>query len=317
MIISASRRTDIPAYYSEWFFNRIKEGVVYVRNPMNIHQIGKISLKPNVVDGIVLWTKNPIPMIGRIEELHDYNYYFQFTLTSYGKDIERGLPSKNQELIPAFCELSRKIGREKIVWRYDPILINSSYTVDYHKKYFKVLASRLGDYTEKCTVSFLDLYRNTERNIKPLGIRFPEKNEILEMMEYFAEMAKIYGFYIDTCAEEIDLSEFGIKHACCIDKERFERIGKYHLNVKKDRNQRDVCGCIASIDIGTYNTCKNGCAYCYANYSKTTVENQTQNHDPHSPLLFGEVAELDIIKERKMESFICTQMSFFDYSDFQ
>lgn len=313
MIISASRRTDIPAYYSEWFFNRIKEGFVYVRNPMNIHQIGRISLSPNVVDGIVLWTKNPIPMMDRIEELNEYNYYFQFTLTSYGKDIEPGLPSKNQELIPAFCELSRRIGREKIVWRYDPIFINSSYTVEYHKKYFQVLTSKLGEYTEKCTVSFLDLYRNTERNIKPLGIRFPDKNEILELMEFFAETAKKYGFYIDTCAEEIDLSGLGIKHACCIDKEKFERIGKYRLNVKKDQNQRDVCGCMASIDIGTYNTCKNGCVYCYANYSKTTVENQTKNHDPQSPLLFGKVEETDIIKERKMESLICSQLSIFDY----
>ena len=241
MIISASRRTDIPAYYTEWFFNRVKEGYVYVRNPINIHQIGRISLSPNVVDGMVLWTKNPIPMMDRIEEL-DYYYYFQFTLTSYGKDIEHGLPSKNQELIPAFCELSRKIGREKIIWRYDPIFINSSYTVDYHKKYFQVLASKLGDYTEKCTVSFLDLYRNTERNIRPLGIRPPDKNEIIELMESFAEIAKKYGFYIDTCAEEIELSKLGIKHACCIDKERFERIGKYRLNVNKDQNQRDVCG---------------------------------------------------------------------------
>ena len=313
MIISASRRTDIPAYYSEWFVNRIHDGFVYVRNPMNIHQISKISLSRDVVDAIVFWTKNPVPMMDKIDEFKEYPYYFQFTLTSYGKDIETGLPSKNQVLIPAFCDLSKKIGRERIVWRYDPIFINDTYTVEYHKKYFKTLASKLGKYTEKCTVSFLDLYRNTERNIRPLGIRVPTEDERMEIMKSFVETAQEYGFYIDTCAEEVDLSELGITHARCIDQERIERIGKIHLDVKKDSNQRDVCGCVASIDIGTYNTCKNGCAYCYANYSKVTVENQTQNHDPSSPLLFGRVGSDDVIKERKMKSLIQNQMSLFDF----
>lgn len=312
MIISASRRTDIPAYYSEWFENRIKEGYLLVRNPMNIHQISRISLLSDVVDGIVFWTKNPIPMMKRLDAFKDYPYYFQFTLTAYGKDIEAGLPSKNQELIPAFCDLSKKIGREKVIWRYDPIFINDVYTVDYHKKYFKILSAKLGAYTEKCTVSFLDLYRNTERNIKPLAIRVPTKEEELDLMTTFVDIAKEHGFYIDTCAEEVDLSSLGIQHAHCIDQERLERIGDYKLEVKKDSNQRDVCGCIASIDIGTYNTCKNGCAYCYANYSKATVKNQTSNHNPKSPLLFGEVGDSDVIKDRKMESLIKRQLSIFD-----
>lgn len=312
MIISASRRTDIPSYYSDWFINRIKEEYVYVRNPMNIHQIGKISLSPSVVDGMVIWTKNPIPMMSRLKELDKYNYYFQFTLTAYGRDIEANLPSKNQELIPAFCELSKQIGRERVVWRYDPILISDVYTMDYHKKYFRVLAGRLGTYTEKCTVSFLDLYKNTQRNIQPFGIRVPTKEEQMELMIEFSKIAKEYGFYIDTCAEENDFSQLGIGHAHCIDKERLERIGGIHLNVKKDANQRGVCGCISSIDIGTYNTCRNGCAYCYANYSKKTVMNHTKCHDSSSPLLFGTVGYDDVIKERKMESYIQSQMSIFD-----
>lgn len=312
MIISASRRTDIPAYYSEWFVNRIKEGYLYVRNPMNIHQIGKINLSPSVVDGIVFWTKNPIPMMKKLDQLKDYPYYFQFTLTAYGRDIESGLPSKNQELILAFCELSKMIGKERVVWRYDPIFINDTYSVEYHKRYFKTLASKLGAYTEKCTVSFLDLYKNTMRNIQPLGIRVPTQEEQMDIMTEFARIAGEYGFYIDTCAEEMDLSNLGIRHACCIDKERLERIGNYHLEVKKDPTQRGICGCASSIDIGTYNTCKNGCVYCYANYSKNMVERHTQSHDPHSPLLFGEVGEDDVIKERKMTSSAQRQMSLFD-----
>ena len=174
MIISASRRTDIPSYYSDWFYNRIKDGFVYVRNPMNIHQIGKISLAPDVVDGIVFWTKNPAPMIDRLEELEKYTYYFQFTLNSYGTDIEMNVPSKNDVVIPAFQKLSSKIGKERVVWRYDPILITEKYSLDYHVKYFRILADKLADYTEKCTVSFLDFYKNTQRNIAPLGIMPPE-----------------------------------------------------------------------------------------------------------------------------------------------
>lgn len=312
MIISASRRTDIPAYYSEWFINRVKQSYLYVRNPMNRHQIGKINLDPSVVDGIVFWTKNPIPMMDKLELLQDYVYYFQFTLTSYGPEIEPGLPSKNKKLIPAFCELSKKIGKEKVIWRYDPIFLSDTYTLEYHKKYFGIMASKLGSYCEKCTISFLDLYRNTTRNIKPFGIRVPTKEEQVELMTDFSKIANQYNFYIDTCAEDIDLSEFGIKHACCIDKNRLERIGGYRLEVKKDSNQRSICGCVASIDIGTYNTCKNGCVYCYANYSENTVNKQTECHDPLSPFLFGCLDEGDIVKERKMESYIQNQISIFD-----
>ena len=136
MIISASRRTDIPAFYSDWFFNRIKEGYVLVRNPMNAHQISKISLSADVIDCIVFWTKNPRPMINRLDELKDYNYYFQFTLNSYAKDIEPNVPSKDKEIIKSFRELSEKIGKDRVVWRYDPILINDNYSVDHHIKYF-------------------------------------------------------------------------------------------------------------------------------------------------------------------------------------
>ena len=185
MIISASRRTDIPTYYSEWFFNRIKEGYVCVRNPMNIHQISKIDLSPNVVDGIVFWTKNPIPMVDRMLELEKYIYYFQFTLNAYGKDVEPNVPSKNDFIIPSFQKLSSIIGKERVVWRYDPIFINEHYTIEYHKKYFQALCSKLSKFTEKCTVSFIDLYKNTARNTKRLNIQTLSNDEVLELMSFF------------------------------------------------------------------------------------------------------------------------------------
>lgn len=312
MIISASRRTDIPSYYSDWFFNRINDGFVYVRNPMNIHQISKISLSPDIVDGIVFWTKNPTPMLNRVQELNDYTYYFQFTLNPYGTDVEPNVPSKNDIVIPTFQQLSKKIGKDRVIWRYDPIFFNDKYTFDYHVKYFNLMADKLADYTEKCTVSFLDFYKNTQRNIAPLNISDSSYEQRMELMGMFAQIAKEHNIYIDTCAEDIDLQKFNISHAHCIDKERFERLGNYILTIDKDKNQRSECGCIASIDIGAYNTCKNGCLYCYANYSSKTVLSNYSKHNPNSPLLFGEVGPDDIIKTRDVFSCRDCQIKLFD-----
>lgn len=312
MIISASRRTDIPTYYSEWFYNRIKEGYVLVRNPMNIHQVSKIDLSSDVVDGIAFWTKNPIPMMDRLDEIKDYPYYFQFTLNAYGKDAEPNVPSKNEFIIPAFQKLSRKIGKERVVWRYDPIFFNETYTFEYHCKYFEALAQKLHDYTDKCTVSFVDYYRKMERNAKPLRIINASDDQKLELMEKFSVIASRYELMIDTCAEEIDLAKFNITHAHCIDKDRFEKISGYPLNVDKDKNQRLACGCVASIDIGMYNTCKNGCLYCYANFSSKTVQNNIGKHNPCSPLICGELAEDDVVTEREVSSCRGRQLNLFE-----
>ena len=312
MIISTSRRTDIPTYYSEWFFNRLREGYVLVRNPMNARQISRISLSPEAVDGIVFWTKNPVPMLSRLGELEPYPYYFQFTLTAYGRDVEPNLPGKNGVLIPAFQELSRMAGRERVVWRYDPIFLSDRYTVEYHCRYFRVLAAKLGEYTEKCTVSFLDFYRSTARNMRSLHIREMTAAQQREMMERFSEIAGEYGLYIDTCSEAISLDDLGISHASCVDRERLERIGGYRLNVGRDRNQRKECGCAASVDIGAYDTCGNGCLYCYATDSPPRAAERVRAHRPDSPILFGTVGPEDVIREREAVSLREQQLSLFD-----
>ena len=312
MIISASRRTDIPTYYSEWFFNRLREGYVLVRNPMNARQISWIPLSPEAVDGIVFWTKNPVPMLSRLGELEPYPYYFQFTLTAYGRDVEPNLPGKNGVLIPAFQELSRMAGRERVVWRYDPIFLSDRYTVEYHCRYFRVLAAKLGEYTEKCTVSFLDFYRSTARNMRSLHIREMTAAQQREMMERFSEIAGEYGLYIDTCSEAISLEDLGVSHASCVDRERLERIGGYRLNVGRDRNQRKECGCAASVDIGAYDTCGNGCLYCYATDSPPRAAERVRAHRPDSPILFGTIGPEDVIREREAVSLREQQLSLFD-----
>lgn len=311
MIISASRRTDIPTYYSEWFFNRIKEGFVYVRNPMNVHQISKISLSPDVVDGIVFWTKNPVPMLDKLGELQDYAYYFHFTVNSYGKDIEANIPSKNDVIVPTFRELSRKIGAEKVIWRYDPIMLTSKYTIDYHVNYFNELAKRLSGYTHKCVISFVDFYRNTQTHLKDLDILPLGEKEMYELAERLVDIARKNNLVVESCAEKINLEQFGIQHGHCIDCDLFERILNCKMNLIKDKNQRPECGCMESIDIGAYNTCKNGCKYCYANFSQVTVNKNTGMHNPNSPLLFGEVLPEDKIVDRKMVSLKNNQLKLF------
>lgn len=302
MIISASRRTDIPTYYSDWLLNRIKAGYVYVRNPMNVHQISQISLSPDVVDGIVFWTKNPIPMLDKLDALKDYMYYFQFTLNSYGADVERKIPSKSKVIVPAFQRLSDLIGPDRVIWRYDPIFLSETYTMDYHIRYFEGLAKRLSPYTKKCTISFLDFYRNTGKNISALAPSRFSVEQQEQLAKSIAEIAHSYGLRVDTCAEGIELHQYGIEHARCIDDRLLEQLVQCPLNVKKDKNQRLECGCIESLDIGAYNTCRNGCRYCYANHSEKAVGTNSGKHDPDSPLLIGEVGPEDKITERKMFS---------------
>lgn len=302
MILSVSRRTDIPAVYSEWFFNRVKEGFAIVPNPMNSRQLSRISLDPSVVDGIVFWTKNPIPMMERLGELDKYKgrYYFTLTLNAYGTDAEPNIPSKDDVLIPAFISLSKRLGKERVCWRYDPIFMSEKYDMAFHKDSFARLSSLLGSYTEKCTVSFIDMYAKTQRNTVSLKARAPSVEEQQELLKDFVPKAEKQGIFIDTCCEGTDFASIGVGHAHCVDKNRLERIGGYELNVVKDKNQRLECGCFSSIDIGSYDTCINGCLYCYANSNWDLVKSSYSKHDPTSPMLIGWPDASIPVTERKM-----------------
>lgn len=303
MILSASRRTDIPAYYSDWFLHRLQEGFVCVRNPRNPHQISRISLSPDIVDCIVFWTKNPMPMMERLDELKSFHYYFQFTLTPYGNDVEPGVPSKRDVVLPAFRRLSEWIGAEKIIWRYDPILINEKYSVNYHIHAFQHIAEYLSGKTSRVTISFIDEhYRGVQINRKELAlIPFPEETRI-ELSIQLAQIAQSYGMAIDICAESLDLQPYGIGQAHCIDGSLMSKIIGSPLYIEPDKTQRLACGCAASIDIGAYNTCRSGCRYCYANYSRSLAEENCSTHDPLSPLLSGEIADQDKITVRDVRS---------------
>ena len=302
MIISASRKTDIPAFFSDWFINRINEGFVCSRNPMYPEKVSRIKLSPDVIDCIVFWTKNPIPMISKLDKLKDYNYYFQFTLTGYDKDIEINLPDKTK-LISAFQELSSKIGAEKVIWRYDPIFLNDKYTIEYHINTFKEMAKALNGYTKKCVISFLDFYPKINNRINHLNIRKISDKEINYLASELVKIAKANDITITTCAEKIDLETLGIENNACIDGNLIEMIcGKKLKSVKKDPSQRELCQCIASRDIGTYGTCKNGCIYCYANPDNDEINNNFTKYDPLSPILCDTLKTGDIISDTKVTS---------------
>ncbi|MDD6169640.1 MAG: DUF1848 domain-containing protein [Lachnospiraceae bacterium] len=312
MILSVSRRTDIPNYYSEWFINRMKEGFLYVRNPMNIHQVSKIMLSPDIVDCIVFWTKNPKPMLDKLDALKEYKYYFQFTLTGYGRDVEKGLPHKKKEVIPVFKELSKKIGSEKVIWRYDPIFFNENYTKEYHINAFSQIAEELEGYTHRCVISFVDFYAKNRKGMEELKLQETKERQLVSFSGKLQEVALAKGIEVFSCAEKIDLSECGIKHGSCIDKNIIEEITGCKIEASKDKNQREECGCVESVDVGSYNTCLNGCKYCYANFSEKAVCSNVKKCDVNSPLLCGNVEDIDKITERKMKSLKIQQISLFD-----
>ena len=292
MVISASRRTDIPCLYSEWFLNRLKAGYVITRNPMNYRQLSKISLSKDYVDCIVFWTKDPLNLIAYLGSIDNmgYKYGFQFTLNPYDKTIEKNLRDK-EDIINTFKRLSNRIGKEKIIWRYDPIILTEHMNIDYHKEKFKYLCDRLHNYTDKVIISFVDIYAK----IKRIGINEMSVENINIMASIFGEIAREYDMLISTCCEK-DLLIYGIKNEGCLSMPFLESICNYSLKLNMDRNQRKECKCVQSIDVGAYNTCTNGCIYCYA------TKNQTMaiNHDPVSDMLSGNICENDKLTERSV-----------------
>ena len=272
MIVSASRRTDIPALYSEWFINRINEGYALVKNPFNRSQIRKVLF--DEAECFVFFTKDPENMIDKLKIIDNkgYKYYFQFTLNPYDNIIEKGLREKSQ-IEDTFLNLSNVIGKEKVLWRYDPIIINDFISIEYHKHHFIRLLEKLK--VNSVIISFVDMYKK----IKTSLIRNLTDDEIIELCEFFKLVSKEYGITIKTCCETIDHEKFNLKKSSCVDKELIERIIGKKNSIQKDRNQRRECFCIQSVDIGAYNTCTNNCIYCYANYSMKSILKNVSNMD--------------------------------------
>lgn len=304
MIISASRRTDIPAFYTEWFMNRVADGYLLVRNPFNAHQIRRVLLNPRDVDLIVFWTRNAEKLIPHLTELDakGFLYYFHYTINAYPRIIDKSVPSP-WKAIETFVRLSDQIGPKKVIWRYDPIMVSNYSSIDEHKRVFEKLAKALSGHTERVVVSFVDIYKKTAANINRIPNisviqNLPDSNHAYNLADFFSDIARQYGMSIQSCAEEIDLQQQGISHGKCIDDELIRDLFSIGVSAKKDKGQRLSCGCVESIDIGQYNTCLHGCQYCYATTNQSLAQRNFENHNPLSPFLVGNHPEDEKEKQK-------------------
>ncbi len=304
MIIQTGQRTDIPAFYSTWFLNRLKAGYVMVRNPFYPSAVSRYDLNPTILDLITFCTKNPLPVLNNDElwkELSFYKQWWYVSLTPYGKEIEPNVPEK-ADVAQGIVELGKRLGADNVGWRYDPVFISEKYTIPYHLKAFENIAKRLCGFTKTAVISFIDLYPKVKRN-------FPEAREVTKEERFilgkaFVEIASKYGMILRPCAEGSELSQFGADCSGCQTIQVLEKaIGK-KLKVPKKNSARKECSCFLNGDIGAYNSCAHLCRYCYANANPQLVHENIKAHNPVSPLLIGELKDDDKVFNTVQKSWV-------------
>ena len=309
MIINTGQRTDIPAFYSKWFINRIKEGYVLVRNPYYPKNVTKFLLNPDVVDVIGFCTKNPRPMFKYLDIIKEYGQFWYISITGFERDLEPNVPPIDQ-VIEDFKYLSNKIGKNAIGWRYTPIIINDKYTKERHIKTFEYIAKSLSGYTNLVTYGFVDIYPKLTKNYPK--IKDADDETKIEITKEFLKIAKKYNMNLRLCSKEKWLELYGVDVKGCMRLEDYENSINKNLNIKKRMDARKgYCACLLSNDIGMYNSCPHLCTYCYANGNKNMIINNYKLHDENSPLLIGHINEDDIIKDANQESYIDKTITLF------
>lgn len=292
MIISASRRTDIPAFYSPWFMNRVRAGFCIVPNPLNAKQISRVSLEPDDVDALVFWTRDPSPLVPHVRELEDRGLpcFFLVTLLGYPEAYEPHSPNRRQ-VVEACRKLADVLGPERLAWRYDPIILSDATGPEFHRTAFSEIARELEGASSRCIVSVLDLYRGVRRAFAGFGesLRPWEGARLAKglscLVPYLVECGKERNFSLQSCAEEHDLSGLGVSPGACIDAGWMSAALCRSVSVNKDPYQREHCLCSAAKDIGVYNTCVFGCRYCYATKNPARPGDAFRSHDPHASSL--------------------------------
>lgn len=310
MIIQIGNRTDIPAFYSEWFANRLREGFVLVRNPFNPQTITRYELDPSVVDLMVFCSKNPAPMLKYMDLLDIYHQYWFVTITPYGKDIEPHVPDRS-EVMKTFIRLSDIVGPGNMCWRYDPIFLDEVWMIRRHIEAFREMCETMSGSTHTVVISFIDLYEKVKRN-------FPEVKSVpfkaqLELTQAFVEIGKEFNMTIKPCGESKELEEVGADCSGCMTQKVFETAIGQNLILPSNPNNRKECACYITGDIGAYNTCGHLCRYCYANADRAAVLQSMKRHDPKSPLLIGHIQPEDKISQPKQVSWIDPQMRLDNY----
>lgn len=293
MIISASRRTDIPAFYAEWFMNRIHAGFCEVQNPYNSRQVSRISLRAEDVDVIVFWTRNPKPLMPRLPELDSlgYRYYFLYTLMDNPRYLDPNM-SALETRIGTFQKLSEMIGQDKVIWRYDPIVLANDMTPEFHLQRYEKIAFRLYGSTQRCIVSFVDSYRKIQKRLDKIEteghfIETPKPETIIDSMKTLSKISHRYGMEIYSCAEEEDFRPYGVAPSQCIDSQLIRKLFNISVTDRKDTSQRKACRCAESRDIGSYNSCLYQCVYCYATSNFDRARSNHKRHKPEGTQLLG------------------------------
>jgi len=279
-VISASRRTDIAAFYTPWFVNRVRAGWCEWRNPFG-GRVQRVSLRPEDVLAIVFWTRHAAPLLPHLEWLsgEGYRFYFLVTINGYPRPIETHTPPL-ERAVDVFRRLSDAISPRLTHWRYDPIVLSDLTPVEYHLRRFEELSARLEGFTRRCYFSFVDYYGKTRRNLarlQPVQFRDPEPEVKTGLTSQLADIAQARNITLYSCCEP-GLAGGRIEPAHCVDA---GLIGA----ALKPAPTRPGCGCAASTDIGAYDTCAFGCRYCYATSSRETALGRMRAHDSSSPLL--------------------------------
>lgn len=310
MIINTGQRTDIPAFYTPWFLNRLKDGFVMARNPFHHSQVTCYALHPEVVDLICFCTKNPGPLLPYGDILSPFQQLWHVTITPYGKDIEPQVPDK-KKIIEFFRTLSDRLGPSHLCWRYDPVLLWGNYDINYHIRAFSTLAEALEGYTYTCIFSFIDLYGKTLRNF-PMARRVSHENQLF-LVEKFVDIAGKHGMKLVSCLENPSFASLGVDTTGCLTKEKVEDLLGVSLKIPsyENRHVRKGCACLLGHDIGAYSSCTHFCRYCYANETRAAVMENRKQHNPFSPFLLGEAERRDEIKNARQESWIDRETSLF------
>lgn len=301
MIINTGGRSDIVQYYSKWLLQRFNEGYVLSRNPLFTNKVTRYELTNDKVDCVIFCSKNYQPILARLNEITDhFNTYFYYTITAYGKDIEPKVPTIDQS-IKTLIKLSTLVGKKRVAWRYDPVLLTEKYTIEYHLKTFEQMAKQLAPYIDRCIFSFVEMYKKLQTNMPEL---IPLSKQDMDTLAHgLGTVAKKYNIYLQTCGTDEDYLHYGIFSSGCIKLDILAKANDIEFKNLKHKGMRKGCHCMESRDIGAYDTCLNGCKYCYANNNLAKVKQNYQLHDPASPLLVGHLKETDILSQGRQKSF--------------
>ena len=302
MILNTGGRTDIVQYYSEWLLNRFNEGVVYSRNPFYPNKVTRYFLTPDKIDCVVFCSKNYEPILERLSEITEkFNTYFFYTITAYGKDVEPNVPAIDKSIETLF-KLEKIVGKNRIAWRYDPVLLTENYTINYHLNTFEDMAQKLSGHIDRCIFSFVEMYKKLSLNM-PEIITLNDEQKLL-LAKGLASIAQKYKIKLQTCATNIDYTNFGIQTSGCMTLDILGKANGVKFKDLKHRGMRKNCNCIETKDIGAYDTCPNGCKYCYANSTPKRALENYKLHDKNSLILLGKINDSDIIQQGNQKSFL-------------